>query len=231
MKPIPSAVALALLLVLPWGDAPQAAGVPATDASIPSAATVSTPVQRWADRCTDFTTNGWAFKAPANFLPWLEVFSDPGIWLEFAQRGLDPQTYVRSANSLLEPGMVKNYLEWTDPVIYEKWSKALAEPQFITAVNAILFDPGKFMRWVMLPLDPKPWRILLTAVQPETLGKWLNAPADPRTQALLAKAADPNTLLRLLEALRDPGNYPGMSFMTPTSELPDGRAAPVTVRN
>jgi hypothetical protein len=101
----------------------------------------------------------------------------------------------------------------------------------MTAVSATLFDPGKLMRWVMLPLDPKPWRILLTALHPDTLGKWLNAPLDPRTQALVAKAADPNTPLRLLEALRDPDNYPGMLFMTPSSDTPDGAGLPLTVRH
>lgn len=230
MKTNASAMALALLVTLPWAGTPRAADVSAGNAPS-TAASPSPQVQRWADRCTDFTTNGWAFKAPANFLPWLEVFSDPGIWLEFAERGLDPQTYVRTANSLLEPEAVKNQLEWTDPLIYEKWANALAEPQFITAVNATLFDPGKFMRWIMLPLDPKPWGILLKTVHPETLGKWLNAPQDPRTQALLAKAADPNTPLRLLEALRDPDNYPGMLFMTPASLTSDKAAPPVTGRD
>jgi hypothetical protein len=209
-----------------WSTASHAVA----DNATPPSTEASSQIQRWADRCTDFTTNGWAFKAPANFLPWLNVFSDPGIWLEFAQRGLDPQTYIRTASSLLEPGMVKNHLEWTDPVIYEKWANALAEPQFMTAVSATLFDPGKLMRWVMLPLDPKSWNLLLTAVHPETLGKWLNTPMDPRTQALLAKAADPNTPLRLLEALQDPASYPGMLVLEPTSGSPDRTAAPLTAR-
>jgi hypothetical protein len=225
MKPKTLAMALALLVLVP-----RAAPARAADAPAPSSTGPSPQVQRWADRCTDFTTNGWAFKAPANFLPWLDVFSDPGVWLEFARRGLDPQAYVRTASSLLEPDMVKNYLEWTDPVIYEKWTRALAEPQFMTAVNATLFDPGKFMRWVMLPLDPKPWNILLTAVHPETWGKWLSAPLDPRTQALWAKAADPNTPLRLLEALQDPDNYPGLLVLEPASGSPERAAAPVTAR-
>ena len=218
MKPRMYVVGLTLFALAPWAvnahasevEAAQELEAPALPLSADAASGTSPKVLRWADRCTDFTTNGWAFKAPANFLPWLDVFSDPGIWLEFTQRGLDPQTYVRTARSLLEPAAVKNYLEWTDPMIYTKWGNALAEPQFLTAVNAILFDPGKFMRWVMLPLDPKPWNILFTAANPETWLRWLNAPFDPKTQEFLAKAADPNTLLQLLDALDDPNNYPGM---------------------
>ena len=132
MKRAAVTLSLALLGATAWASPPPPAGGGA-----------SPQVQRWADRCTDFTANGWAFKSPANFLPWLDVFSDPGIWLEFARRGMDPQSYTRTANSLLDPAMVKNYLEWTDPAIYEKWAKALAEPDFITAVNATLFDPDK----------------------------------------------------------------------------------------
>lgn len=206
---------VALVLSLTWG-VPQAQ-------EISPAPEVSPKVRSWADRCTDFTTNGWAFKAPANFLPWLEVFSDPGVWLEFTRRGMDPQYYVRSANSMLDPAMVKNYLEWTDPIILEKWSQAMVEPEFITAVYATLFDPGKFMRWAMLPLEPKTWELMLTAARPDTWMKWVNAPFAPDTQAFVSKLADPNTPLRLLQALQDPANYPGLTWIQPPSEPADNR--------
>ena len=184
----------------------------ASEASVPvqeAPVSVSPKVLRMADRCSDFTTNGWGFKAPNNFLTWLDMFSDPSIWLEYAQRGLDPQTYVRTANSLLEPAAVRNHLEWTDPLIYSKWLGASATPEFYTQVNATLFDPGRMMRWVMLPLDPRPWNILFGAANPETWAKWLNAPFDPKTQALFNKAADPGTWEALLRELQDPKNYPG----------------------
>jgi len=165
-------------------------------------------VTRWADRCTNFTTNGWAFKAPRNFLQWLDVFSDPGIWLEFGRRGLDPQSYVATLSSLLDPGMPRNYLEWTNPEIYNQWAQSAADPGFYTAVNSLLFDPGRMMRWVMLPLDGKAWELAGTAINPATWLKWLNAPADPKTQALFAKAVNPETAQRWLDALGDPKNTP-----------------------
>ncbi len=196
----------------------QAADVPEGSPSKPTPS-----VSRWADRCTDFTSNGWAFKSPRNFLPWLEVFSDPAIWLEFARRGLDPQSYVRSLSSLLDPATPKNYLEWGDPAIYEQWAKAAVEPDFYTAVNAIVFDPGRYLRWAALPLDPRAWNLLGTALSPETWGKWLAAPVHRDTQALIAKALDPETALKWSEALANPQNYPalkGIKVATPTTGQP-----------
>ena len=164
--------------------------------------------QRFADRCTDFTTNGWAFKAPRNFLKWLDAFTDPAIYIEFADRSLDPQSYVRTLSSMLDPGTPRNHLEWSNPEIYNQWAKSAAQPEFYTAINATLFDPGRMMRWVMLPLDGRAWSVAGKAINPETWLKWLNAPADPKTQELLAKAANPETARLWLEALVDPKNTP-----------------------
>jgi len=196
----PIGLALGLMLCLPA----QAAGDPALE--------VDPKVQSWADRCTDFTTNGWAFKAPANFLPWFAVASEPDLWLEYARRGLDPQYYVRSINSALDPAMVKNYLEWTDPIILEKWSVALADPQYLSTVGGMIFDGEKMLRWAKVPFEPKAWNLLVLASSPDTWMKWVNAPNHLATQALMAKMLDPNTPLRMLQALGDPANYPGMDM-------------------
>ena len=204
--------------------------MPTQSASAPSHST-----QRFADRCTDFTTNGWAFKAPRNFLKWLDAFTDPAIYLEFANRSLDPQSYVRTLSSVIDPGTPKNYLEWTNPDIYTQWAQAAAEPEFYTAVNSILFDPGRMMRWVMLPIDGRAWNVVGAAINPNTWLKWLNAPADAKTQALFAKAANPETARLWLEALGDPKNTP---WLTPPSTaygaqpavLPGSGAKPAQAR-
>jgi hypothetical protein len=197
---------LALAIPLLMAANVQANEVPASAPE--QAAQPATTVTRWADRCTNFTTNGWAFKAPRNFLQWLEVFSDPGIYLEFARRGMDPQSYVATLSSLLDPGTPRNYLEWTNPEIYNQWGQSAADPGFYTAVNSILFDPGRMMRWIMLPIDGQAWSLLGTTLTPTTWAKWLNAPLDPKTQELFAKAANPETAQRWLEALGDPKNVP-----------------------
>lgn len=191
-------------VVVPEAAVPNAEPGPAADAQ--------TGTQRFADRCTDFTTNSWAFKAPRNFLKWLDVFTDPAIYIEFAGRSLDPQSYVRSLSTILDPGTAKNYLEWTNPEIPAKWAKAAAEPEFYTAVNTILFDPGRLMRWVMLPLDGKAWSVVGKSLDPNTWLKWLYAPTDPKTQALVAKALDPETARLWLDALGDPKNSPWLSL-------------------
>jgi hypothetical protein len=187
----------------------------------------STSTQRFADRCTDFTSNGWAFKAPRNFLKWLDVFTDPAIYLEFANRSLDPQSYVRTFSSLLDPGTPRNYLEWSNPEIYTQWAQAAAQPEYYTAVNSILFDPGRMMRWAMLPIDGRAWHVAGEAINPNTWLKWLNAPADPKTQELFAKAANPETLQRWLEALVDSKNVPW--FFAPATSYgaqPTGLSSP-----
>jgi len=195
----------------------------------------SDSTQRWADRCTDFTTNGWAFKAPRNFLKWLDAFTDPAIYLEFTNRSLDPQSYVRTLSSLLDPGTPRNYLEWSNPEIYTQWAQAAAQPEYYTAVNSILFDPGRMMRWVMLPIDARAWNVVGTALSPNTWLKWLNAPLDPKTQELFAKAANPETTRLWLEALGDPNNVPW--FYAPTTnygaqpaKLPGSGAKPAPGR-
>jgi hypothetical protein len=219
---------LAPVVLLLMATPVRADGTPAL-AVQPEARTDTQPlssVTRWADRCANFTANGWAFKAPRNFLQWLDVFSDPGIYLELGRRGMDPKYLVASLDSLLDPGTPRNYLEWTNPEIYGKWAQAAAEPEFYTAVNGILFDPGRMMRWVMLPLDGQAWNLLGTALNPGTWLKWLNAPVDPKTQELFAKAADPETAQRWLEALGDPKNTPWLSAPPPhygaqATRLPD----------
>jgi hypothetical protein len=199
------------------------AGLPQVESQVeaPVEMAPSNATQRMADRCTDFTTNGWAFKAPRNFLTWLDAFTDPAIYLEFANRSLDPQSYVRTLSSMLDPGTPKNHLEWTNPDIYNQWAQAAAEPSYLDAVTRILFDPGRLMRWVMLPLDERAWSVVGTALNPNTLLKWFNAPFDPKTQALLAKAADPETSRLWLESLGNPDNTPWFNQpSSPYSEQP-----------
>lgn len=229
MKPTFLAVALFPLLINTAHASspdipPQPQSGPSSDATL-----------NMADRCTDFTTNGWAFKAPRNFLKWLDVFSDPGIYLEFARRSLDPQSYVRTFSSMLDPGTPRNYLEWSNPEIYTQWAQAAAEPEYYTAVNSILFDPGRLMRWIMLPIDERAWKVVGTAFDPNTLLKWLTAPNDPKTQALLAKAANPETARLWLEALTDPKNTPWLNLpSTPYGEhpvsMPKGLGLPETAK-
>jgi hypothetical protein len=229
MKPKLLALVLLPLVINIAHAAPS--DVPAQSGSVPS----NTSTQRFADRCTDFTANGWAFKSPRNFLKWLDAFTDPAIYLEFANRSLDPQSYVHTLSTMLDPGTPRNYLEWSNPEIYKQWAQAAAQPEYYTAVNSILFDPGRLMRWAMLPLDGRVWNVAGKAINPETWLKWLNAPADPKTQELFAKAANPETVQRWLEALGDPKNTPWFNLpVAPYSGqpvvMPSKRSKPASGR-
>ena len=164
--------------------------------------------ERWADRCTNFTTTTWAFKAPDNFLKWLDVFSDPAIWLEFTRRGMDPDYALRSADTLLDAETAHNFLEWADPGIPEKWAVALVRPDFYVAVSSVLIDSSRMLHWAMLPLDPKLLRLAGTAINPLTWARWLAFPADARVRAYVAKALDPMTAEEWRRELADSRNYP-----------------------
>ena len=210
-----------LFISVAQADTPDAAAKPVD----PAEGAISS-TQRLADRCTDFTSNGWSFKAPRNFLKWLDAFTDPGIYFEFANRSLDPQSYVRTLSSLIDPGTPKNYLEWSNPEIYEQWAQAASDEQFYGAVTNILFDTSRIMRWVMLPIDGRAWGVLGNAANPDTWLKWLKAPVDPKTQELLAKAANPETARVWFEALGDPANTPWLN--APFSDMPAAEPAPET---
>ncbi|MEW5786461.1 MAG: hypothetical protein AB1899_01265 [Pseudomonadota bacterium] len=192
---------------------PASAGQPAT--ATPPA--TSSQITAMADRCTDCNSNSWGFKTPRNFLKWLDVFSDPGIYLEFGRRAMEPRYVIAAVDSFMDPGTPRNYLEWTNPELYVRWGESLAQPEFYTAVNSILFDPGRMMRWIMLPLDGKTWELAGTAINPATWVKWLNAPTSPEAQALFARASNPDTARLWLEALGDPKNAP---WLYPTRDIP-----------
>jgi hypothetical protein len=136
---------------------------------------------------------------------------------------MDPEYALRSAETLLDAGTVRNFLEWTDPAIPQKWATALARPEFYTSVNNLLFDPGRMMRWAMLPTDPKVWQIAATAVNPSTWAKWLTLPGNPRLAALITKAQDPMTAEEWQRELADRSNYP---FLLPA---PPGLSAALMV--
>lgn len=187
----------------------------AADAPVPAPDAAVTSTERWADRCTDFTTNGAAFKSPRVFVQWLDVVTDPAIWLEYGNRALDPHYYVRSLSSLIDPGMPKNWLEWSNAEIPEQWMHAAGEPDFYSALSAIVFDPERYMRWASLPLDRRAWNLAGKAVNPSTWIKWMAAPVDPKSQALYAKAMDMDNAASWLRAWGDPANY---AVLNPTSQ-------------
>ena len=174
-------------------------------------------VEDWADRCTDFTINGWGFKDPKNFVKLVNTFSEPAIYLEYAQRALDPKFFFKMLGTLADPATAKNYLEWTDPVIYTRWAAGAFDPGFYTDLTLSFADPGKYLRWMTAPLDPRWWSVALNTMNPAVWVKWMTAPLDPEAFKLLAKVTDPNTPLQWSQVLTDSKSYPETwsAFLTP----------------
>jgi hypothetical protein len=190
-----------------------------------------TAVGEWADRCTDFTVNSWGFKDPKNFVRLIELFSDPAIYLEFANRMQDPESYARSASSLLEPEAVKNYLEWSDPTIYTKWLQATLDPNFYTAALRPFLDMGTYMRWMILPSDPRVWSTGVNMANPAMWLKWLAAPLNPKVLEPLVKLTDVNNGARWLAALGEPTNFNVWGEWLPNLNFPSGGYAPFNPSN
>jgi hypothetical protein len=168
-------------------------------------------VKDWADRCTDFTVNGWSFKDPKNFPLMVNTFTEPSIYLELAQRVMDPQFFIKMLGSMAEPDTAKNYMEWGDPAIYARWAGAPFDPNFYTAMMRPFGDPGKYMRWMVAPLDPRWWGVAINTMNPEVWLKWMTAPVDPKTYEVLAKMSDPDTARQWSQVLSDPDSYPAWS--------------------
>lgn len=173
-------------------------------------------VGEWADRCTDFTANGWGFKDPKNTVRLIETFTNPAIYLEFARRMEDPESYARIISLMLEPGTVKNHLEWSDPAIYMKWTQALVDPNFYTAAMRPFMDGTTYLRWMALPVDQRAWQVGLNLFNPALWMKWSTAAMNPRVTAPLAKVGDPNTTLKWLQAAGDPANFKAWNGWPPS---------------
>lgn len=196
---------------------PVAAPVPRLMSLPPGWQPVPASTGEWADRCTDARVNSWGFKDPKNFVRLLETFSDPALFLEFARRMEDPESYARMLSLMLEPETVRNYLEWTDPVIYAKWSQALLDPNFVTAATRPLLDPNTSLRWAALPVDQRAWSVGLNLFNPAMWAKWATAPLNPKVVAPLFKMMDPGTTVRWFQAASDPANLRSWSNLSPVS--------------
>ncbi|MGQ9685885.1 MAG: OmpA family protein, partial [Thiobacillaceae bacterium] len=87
-----------------------------------------------------------------------------------------------------------------------------------TALLTTMTDPGKMMRWAMLPMDPKLWGMMLNTLNPGMYMKWLMAPLDPRAMQLMTAPFNPTVYLGWLGAGMDPKTYGPMwsGFLNPT---------------
>lgn len=204
-----------LLATLACAAEPEPGQTPSGDKS-PGWQPAPTNISDWADRCTDTTVNGWGFKDPKNFVKLMGLFSSPDIYVEFFRRMQDPESYARIAGLMMDPGTVKNYMEWSDPVIYAKWMQASMNPNFYFEAMRPFMDPSTYLHWMTLPLNQRAWSAGMNMMNPATWMKWMTAGTNPRVTEPLAKASDPNTSMRWLQAASDPANFRAWNGWSPT---------------
>lgn len=180
---------------LPWPLAPVSAKVPADTPKSP---------EEWMTRMTDFTRNASAYKDPRVFVPWSHSVTEPGFYLTAVKGAMEPGGWLNMLNSMAHPDALRNYLGFSDPNIYTRWLQAGVDPAFYTALLTQFTDPGKMMRWAMVPLDPRVLDIMLATVNPNTYMRWGMAAMDPRTWNLMGTVMNPALYTSMLGTLADP---------------------------
>jgi hypothetical protein len=149
-------------------DIPTFAGQAAAKEAAKTA-TPKTP-EEWLARMTDFTRNASAFKDPKVFVPWANAVTEPGFYIAMANGMMDPGGWLNMMNSM-RPSRTPCVTWCSSPIppSYLKWGAAGLDPNFYTALLTQLSDPGKLMRWAMVPVDPKLWNMIAQHPQPQHL--------------------------------------------------------------
>ncbi|OYY92760.1 MAG: hypothetical protein B7Y41_14365 [Hydrogenophilales bacterium 28-61-23] len=186
-------------------DIPTFAGQAAAQAAARNEAPKSP--EEWLARMTDFSRNMSAFKDPKTFIPWTNAVTEPGFYIAMANGMMDPGGWLNMMNTAAHPDAVRNALAFADPSIYLKWSAASLDPNFYTALLTQLSDPGKLMRWGMVPMDPKLWSVLGNTINPNTYIRWPMAALDPRAWNLMGTVANPALYTGMAGAVVNPNAY------------------------
>ncbi|MGO9443782.1 MAG: hypothetical protein ACLPXB_03280 [Thiobacillaceae bacterium] len=165
-----------------------------------------TSIGAWADRCSDFTINGWGFKDPKNFVKLTQLFSNPAIYLEFSRRMQDPESYARVAGLIMDPRTTENYMEWSNPVIYSKWMQALMDPNFYTEAMRPFMDPSTYVHWMSLSTDQSAWNVGGNMMNPAMWMKWMTAWMNPKVMEPFTKISEASASRNGVQAAGDPPN-------------------------
>lgn len=169
--------------------------------------TVPQTPEDWLQRMSDFTQNASAFREPRLFLPWANTITEPSFYTAMARGAIDPAAWLGMANSMANPDAVRNWMWVLDPTVALKWGQAGMDPAFYTSLLTQLSDPGKAMRWAMLPLDPKVWNLVFSMFNPNTYIRWGMAGMDPRMWNLMGNVANPALYTSMLGAVVNPESY------------------------
>lgn len=111
--------------------------------------------EEWLSRMIDPTRNGLILKHPKLFAEWLNAVTEPRFMTALATVALDPSSYPRTLNHMLDPAAARNWAEFIDPEIFMRWVAAGMDPELYQAVFQHMFNPDKYLRWAAYPGNPR----------------------------------------------------------------------------
>lgn len=110
--------------------------------------------EEWLSRMLDPTRNGLILKQPKRFAEWLDAVTEPRFMTALATVALDPNSYPKTFNRLLDPATARNWAGIVDPEVFLRWMAAGMDPALYQAVFQHMVDPKKYLRWATYPGHP-----------------------------------------------------------------------------
>ncbi|MBU1664995.1 MAG: hypothetical protein KKG92_06300 [Gammaproteobacteria bacterium] len=160
-----------------------------------------------ADKMLDPTRNASAFKDPKAFTEWANNLMNPATSLALAQKGIDPNTYIRMLAASMNPATMQNYMQFTDPNMAMKWLAASMNPNFYTALMAPGMNPATYMNWMGAPVSPQALNMMAAPLNPAMYGNWMTAPMNPGAVNAMMAPMNPNLYMNWLGAGMNPATY------------------------
>jgi len=87
-----------------------------------------------------------------------------------------------------------------------------------------MLDPGKYMRWMMSPMDAQTMNMLMQTLNPSMYLKWMMSPLDPRAMQLAMAPMNPALYTSWMGTSMNPATYGSWG----TWLNPNTYAAPMT---
>lgn len=177
-----------------------------------------------ADKMLDPTRNASAFKDPKAFTDWATEMMNPATSMALAQKGIDPNTYVRMLAASMNPATMQNYMQFSDPNMAMKWLAAIMNPNFYTALMAPGLSPATYTNWMAAPVSPHALGMMAAPLNPAMYGNWMTAPMNPSAVNAMMAPMNPNLYMNWMGAGMNPATYGTWGQML---TMPNGTAPAV----
>lgn len=170
-------------------------------------ATAAEAPEATAERMLDPTRNAAAFKDPKAFAEWSAAMANPATSMALAQRGIDPNTYLRMVTGMMNPAAMQNYMQFTDPAVAMKWMQAGMNPNFYTSLMAPGLNPATYMNWMGAPISPQALNLGMQALNPAMYGNWMTAPLSPQAMGAMMAPMNPGMYTNWAGAMASPATF------------------------